>query len=134
MLQAVILGLVPLTSVHEEVYRNLPILFLVLFVVTAVNFLKDLLALVFMKAVLFFRSEILLALFFNIMPAILSALLDALTVAAVLITVLLSLFLVFHRFASERVSMKTMTVLTMFRSMLNIEQNWKCSGAHCVVS
>lgn len=101
-LQTILLGLVPLEMVNEEIAHNLPILFLVLFVVTAVNFLKDLLALAFMKAVLLIRSELLLALFFLLLPAVLSALLDALTVMAVVLTVFMSLYGIFHRFASER--------------------------------
>ncbi len=101
-LQACALGLAPLEAVHEEVAHNLPILFLVFFVVTAVNFLKDLLALIFIKAVLAIRSSLALGMFFLVLPAILSALLDALTVMAVVVTVFLALFAIFHRFASAR--------------------------------
>ncbi len=102
LLQTMALGLAPMEAVHEEIAYNLPILFLVLFVVTAVHFLKDLLAFVFVKAILGIRSEMLLGLFFLITPAVLSAMLDALTVMAVVIAVFAALYAVYHKHASER--------------------------------
>ncbi len=101
LLEAAVLGMVPLETIHHEIEHNMPVLFLVLFVVTGVHFLKDLLSFLFIKAILGIKSELVLALFFIATGSVLSALLDALTVMAVVITVLGSLYAVYHRFESE---------------------------------
>jgi NhaB family Na+:H+ antiporter len=101
LLEAFVLQLVPMPAVHEEIAHNMPILYLVLFVVTGVYFLKDLLSFLFIRIILAIRSEITLSLFLLLMPAFLSALLDALTVTAVVGTVLASLFATYHRIESQ---------------------------------
>ncbi len=100
LLEAVALGMVPLELIHTEIAHNLPILFLVLFVVTGVYFLRDLLAFLFIKAILNIRTDVLLGLFFLILGTILSALLDAMTVVAVVSSVLYTLFIIYHRIES----------------------------------
>ncbi len=100
LLEAATFGMVPLETILREIEHNMPVLFLVLFVVTGVHFLKDLLSFLFIKAILGIKSELALALFFLTTGAILSALLDALTVMAVVITVLHSLYDIYHRFES----------------------------------
>lgn len=102
VVEAVILQLLPLPAFHEEVSRNMPVLFLVLFVVTAVSFLKELLVYVFTRLVLLLSSKTFTALFFLGAGAILSALLDALTVIAVVIAVFSVLYAEYHRYASGK--------------------------------
>jgi NhaB family Na+:H+ antiporter len=101
-IQTMVLGMVSTGKVHEEIFNNLPVILLVLFVVTAVSFLKEFLTFVFMKVIISVKSKVMLALFFCAMSAILSSLLDALTVTAVIIAVLMSLYGAYHRFASSK--------------------------------
>jgi NhaB family Na+:H+ antiporter len=101
LLEALALGLVSPETIHKEEAHNLPILFLVLFVVTGVYFLKELLGMVFMHAILRLRSERALGLFFLCTPAFLSALLDAMTVTAVVVIVMLTILEVVHAYASQ---------------------------------
>jgi Na+:H+ antiporter, NhaB family len=102
LLEALVLQLVPPDAVHEEIAHNLSILFLVLFVVTAVHFFKGFLSRLFIKTILVIRSDILLSQFFLILGTVLSALLDALTVMAVVIAVLSTLFAAYHRYESAK--------------------------------
>ena len=102
VLEAAILQLLPLPAFHQEVSRNMPVLFLVLFVVTAVSFLKELLVYVFTRLVLLLPSKTCTALFFLGAGTVLSALLDALTVIAVVIAVLSVLYAEYHRYASGK--------------------------------
>lgn len=101
-IETMILGMVSTGKVHEEVFHNLPVMLLVLFVVTAVSFLKEFLTFIFMKVIVSVRSKVALSFLFCAMSAVLSAMLDALTVTAVIIAVLMGLYGAYHRFASNK--------------------------------
>lgn len=101
LLQAVLLQLVPLNSIHVEIAHNMPILYLILFVVTGVHFLKDLLSFLLIKAILGIRSEIALAVGFLVVGGIKSGLLDALTVLSVVIAVLTSVWTLYQNYESR---------------------------------
>lgn len=87
LIEALFLGLTTPASLNQEVTNNLSVLLLLIFMVTAIHFLRDLLMIIFCKILTFTRSQTTLALLFTISAAVLSAFLDALTVTAVVITV-----------------------------------------------
>ncbi len=101
LLQAILLQLVPLKSIHEEIAHNMPILYLILFVVTGVHFLKDLLSFLFIKAILGIKEEIVLAVAFLVVGGIKSGVLDALTVMSVVIAVLVNISMLYQDYASR---------------------------------
>jgi NhaB family Na+:H+ antiporter len=103
LIQTMVLGMVSTETVHEEVFHNLPVMLLVLFVVTAVSFLKEFLTFVFMKIITSIKSKTVLSVLFCGISAVLSAMLDALTVTAVIIAVLMGLYSAYHHFASNKV-------------------------------
>ncbi|MES2663352.1 MAG: sodium/proton antiporter NhaB [Pseudomonadota bacterium] len=99
-IQAVALGLTSAHAVAEEVSRNFPVILLLIFMVAAIYFMKDLLLFIFTKILLNVRNKSGLAFLFCFLAAILSAFLDALTVIAVVISVGLGFYTIYHRAAS----------------------------------
>ena len=87
LIEALVLGLTTPENLYREVLNNFPVLLLLIFMVTAIHFLRDLLMVVFCKILTETRSQAMLALAFTTSAAFLSAFLDALTVTAVIITV-----------------------------------------------
>jgi Na+:H+ antiporter, NhaB family len=98
--QAVLLGLATPADVYAEVGKGLPVILLLLFMVSAIAFMQELLAYIFSKLLALVRSHTLLALYFCLAGAVLSAFLDALTVVAVVISVMLGLYRVYFLAAS----------------------------------
>jgi NhaB family Na+:H+ antiporter len=86
-LEALLLGLTTPASVYGETQHGLPIILLLIFMVSAIAFMQELLVYVFLKALTVVRSQTGLALTFCATAALLSAFLDALTVIAVVMTV-----------------------------------------------
>ncbi|MGQ9424619.1 sodium/proton antiporter NhaB [Gilvimarinus sp. F26214L] len=99
-LEAVLLGLTTPEMVYQEVLNNLTVIFLLMFMVAGIFFMKDLLLYIFTKMFIRVRSKVALSLLFSVSAATLSAFLDALTVTAVLIAVSVGFYSVYHRFAS----------------------------------
>ena len=99
-LEAVLIGLTNPASVYEEVSGALPVLLLLIFMVAAIYFLKELLLFAFTRILLGVRSQVTLSVVACASAALLSAFLDALTVVAVVMTVAAAFYQVFHRFAS----------------------------------
>ncbi|MCK5893124.1 MAG: sodium/proton antiporter NhaB [Endozoicomonadaceae bacterium] len=87
LIEALFLGLTTPESLNQEVTNNFSVLLLLIFMVTAIHFLRDLLMIIFSKILTVTQSQAILALLFTISAAVLSAFLDALTVTAVVITV-----------------------------------------------
>lgn len=101
-IEAVVIGMTSAESVYHETTENFAVILLVMFMVTGIFFIRELLLLVFTKLIVAVRSKLLLSLTFTGVAALLSAFLDALTVIAVVIAVGTGLYAVYHRFASDR--------------------------------
>ncbi len=101
-IEAVIIGLTSPESVYHEVNANLEVILLLMFMVAAIYFMKDMLLWVFTKVFINVEDKIKLSLLFSFIPAFLSAFLDALTVTAVLISVGVGFFSIYHRVISNK--------------------------------
>ena len=99
-IEAALLGLVTPVHIQQEIETGLPVILLLMFMVAAIYFLRDMLVYTFTKLLLRVRSRTMLAFWFVIVGALLSAFLDALTVLAVIITVAGGFFAVYHRAAN----------------------------------
>ena len=95
-LQVLFLGLTTSYHVFYEIKSNLEVILLLVFMVSAIFFMKDILLVIFTKIIQWFRSKILLSLLFVLSAAVMSAFLDALTVTAVLISVTLGFYKIFE--------------------------------------
>ena len=95
--QSLLLGLTDSYHVLHEVESNLEVILLLVFMVSAIFFMKNLLMVIFTKLLQAVRSKIFLSFLFVISAAFLSAFLDALTVTAVLITVTVGFYHVFDK-------------------------------------
>lgn len=100
--EAVVLGMTSPDNVFHELETNVQVIFLLVFMVAGIFFLKEMLLFVFTKILIKVRSKILLALMFCAVAAFLSAFLDALTVTAVIITVAAGFYGVYHKVASGK--------------------------------
>lgn len=87
VVEAFVLGLAKSDTFLHEVEMNLNVLLLVVFMVAAIHFLKNLLLWFFTKLLLGVESKIVMSALLMFMTALLSAFLDALSVAAVLVSV-----------------------------------------------
>tara|TARA_B100001029_G_scaffold97821_1_gene80439 strand:- start:2191 stop:3654 length:1464 start_codon:yes stop_codon:yes gene_type:complete len=104
-LQILLLGLTDTYHVFNEIVSNLEVLLLLIFMVSAIFFMKDLLMVIFTKLLETIKSKTVLSLFFVISAAFLSAFLDALTVTAVLISVTLGFYRIFEKnFKENKIS------------------------------
>ena len=101
-IEAVLLGLVTPAQVQHEIESGLPVILLLVFMVAAIYFLREMLVYTFTKLLVRVRSSSLLAFLFVIVSALLSAFLDALTVLAVMITVVGGFYGVYHRVATGK--------------------------------
>ena len=98
-LEAVCIGVTSPATIYEEVVANLPTLLLLIFMVSGIYFLKDVLSLIFTKLFLRFRKKWQVSLVFCLVSAAASSFLGALTVLAVLIAVCFNFFAIYHRVA-----------------------------------
>ena len=99
-LEILILKLTSPEAAKEEVIQNFEVIFLLMFMVAGIYFMKPLLMFIFSKAFTKIKSKLFLSLLFLILAAILSAFLDALTVTAVLISVAVGFYGVYHKIQS----------------------------------
>ena len=101
-IHAVAFGMTTGYHVYEEIKINLEVILLLMFMVAAVHFMKDMLLYIFTKIFIKVRSKLALSLMFSFLAAFMSAFLDALTVTAVLIAVFVGFYSVYHKFASGK--------------------------------
>jgi NhaB family Na+:H+ antiporter len=99
-IEGLLLGLTTPPDVYREVQQGLPIILLLIFMVSAIAFMQELLVYVFSRVLTVVRSSIALALSFCAAAALLSAFLDALTVIAVVMTVALGFYRIYFVVAS----------------------------------
>ncbi|MBI4665698.1 MAG: sodium/proton antiporter NhaB [Nitrospinae bacterium] len=99
-LEAIVMGMSTPDRVYEEAHHNFPVIMLLMFMVAAIFFMKDLLLYIFSNVLVKIRSKILISLLFCALGAFLSAFLDALTVVAVIMTVGTGFYSEYHRHAS----------------------------------
>ena len=100
--EAVLIGMTSPDHIYEEALANIDVIFLLMFMVAGIFFLKQMLLFTFTKIFVNIRSKVLLSLMFSFVAAFLSAFLDALTVTAVIITVVAGFYGVYHRVASGK--------------------------------
>ena len=100
VIEAVLLGLTTPDSIYAETVHNFQVVMLLMFMVAAIYFMRELLLFLFTGILLSVRSKTALALLFCFLGAFLSAFLDALTVIAVVMSVLSGFYFVYHRAAS----------------------------------
>ncbi|HEY5666731.1 MAG TPA: sodium/proton antiporter NhaB, partial [Gammaproteobacteria bacterium] len=100
--EAVLIGMTSADSVFHEAEENIQVIFLLIFMVAGIFFLKQMLLFTFTKIFVKVRSKVLLSVLFSFTAAFLSAFLDALTVTAVIITVSAGFYGVYHRVASGK--------------------------------
>ncbi|MXP50928.1 sodium/proton antiporter NhaB [Pantoea sp. SoEX] len=91
-LEAIIIGMSSAERVKFELYNNIEVLLLLIFMVSGIFFVKKLLLFYFTRLILSINSKVKLSLVFCITSSLLSAFMDALTVLAVIITVFISLY------------------------------------------
>lgn len=101
-IESVLLGLVTPARIQHEIESGLPVILLLMFMVAAIYFLREMLVYTFTKLLVRVESRTLLALLFVSTGALLSAFLDALTVLAVIITVAGGFYAIYHRMASGK--------------------------------
>ena len=101
-IEATVLGLVTPDGIQQEIETGLPVILLLIFMVAAIYFLREMLVYTFTKLLLRVKSRSLLAFMFVATGAVLSAFLDALTVLAVIMTVAGGFYAVYHRVASGK--------------------------------
>jgi NhaB family Na+:H+ antiporter len=101
-IEAVVIGLASAESVYHEAEHNFPVIMLLMFMVSGIFFLKEMLLFSFTKILLGVKSKKLLSLLFCSVSAVLSAFLDALTVTAVIITVAYGFYGIYHKVASGK--------------------------------
>ncbi len=100
--EAVLIGMTSPETIYEEVRGAVAVIFLLIFMVAGIFFLKQMLLFVFTRIFVTVRSKVLLSVMFCFVSAFLSAFLDALTVTAVIITVVAGFYGVYHRVASGK--------------------------------
>jgi NhaB family Na+:H+ antiporter len=101
-IEAVLLHLTDAASVYNEVVSGIPVILLMVFMVTAIYFLRELLQVTFTALLIRVRSHLALSVLFCVVAAVLSAFLDALTVTAVVITAAMGFYAVYHSVASGK--------------------------------
>ncbi len=96
-LEAITVGLASPHTVYHEVLTNIPTLLLLIFMVAAIFFIKDVLFLAMTKLFLAIRKKCILSLVFCLICASLSAFLDALTLVSIAIAVGFNFYAIYHR-------------------------------------
>jgi len=99
-IESIVIGLTDVKIIFEEVESNIETLLLLIFMVSAIYFIKDVLFIVITKLFLVFRKKHVLSLVFCFICASLSAFLDALTLVAIAIAVCFNFYAIYHRVES----------------------------------
>jgi Na+/H+ antiporter NhaB len=101
VIEANLLGLTNPHTLLHEVTSNLNVIIMVIFMVAAIHFLKNLLLWVFTKILLKVKNKTELSVFFVLAATILSAFLDALTVSAVVVSVCTGFLAIYYYVVKE---------------------------------
>lgn len=101
-LEALLLRMTGPEVVYHEIEKNVSVILLLMFMVTGIVFLRDLLLVIFSNILVGVRNKVVLSLLFCALGAGMSAFLDALTVTSVVMSVAVGMYAVYHRFASMR--------------------------------
>ncbi|MGH8399142.1 MAG: sodium/proton antiporter NhaB [Gammaproteobacteria bacterium] len=117
-LEAILIGMASPLHVYQEVAHNLPVLLLLMFMVSGIFFMQDLLLAVFTRLLLDVQRKWLLSLLFCLVAAFLAAFLDALTVIAVVITVIGGFYAVYQRTIKEATHGLESAEMKEFRAFL----------------
>ena len=96
-LQATLMGMTTPEHIYKEVLINFEVLFLLIFMVAGIFFMREFLLMVFSQLLIKVRSYRSLALMFCFSAAFFSAFLDALTVMAVLISSFVGFYSVYYK-------------------------------------
>jgi NhaB family Na+:H+ antiporter len=96
-IQVLALGLTDTHHVYEEVLHGLPVILLVVFMVAAVHFLREMLFKFINKVLLGIRSPVIMNFATVVVVSVLSAFLDALTILAILIALTTTFYLVYEK-------------------------------------
>jgi len=98
-LEAIVIGLASPEHVYEEIVMNLPIVLLLIFMVAAIHYVRDVVFIGFAKLFVSIRNKQLLSFTFCAICASLSAFLDALAIMAAIIAVSFNFFAIYRRVA-----------------------------------
>ena len=96
-IESIVIGLTNAHTVYDEVLVNIPTLLLLIFMVAAIFFIKDVLFIAMTKLFLAIRRKYVLSLVFCLICASLSAFLDALTLVSIAIAVCFNFYAIYHR-------------------------------------
>lgn len=100
-IEALAIGLTTTGQIKSEIYHNLEVILLLMFMVAGIHFVRELLLLCFTQIIIKVRSKMVLSLIFCGLSAFLSAFLDALTVLAVIITVCSGFYAIYHEYITS---------------------------------
>ncbi|MCR5537266.1 MAG: sodium/proton antiporter NhaB [Succinivibrio sp.] len=92
VLEACFLGMCPMEAVTHEIYANLEVILLLMFMVAGIHFVRDFLLFIFTKLLVGVRSTVLLSFLFCFLSGLISAFVDALTVLAIIIATSVGLY------------------------------------------
>jgi Na+:H+ antiporter, NhaB family len=104
VIQAVLLGLTTPARIYAETLGGVSVLLLLIFTVSAISFMQELLVTIFARLLTAVRSPILLALLFCLIGTVLSAFLNAVTVLAMVMAVALGFYRIYFVAASGLVT------------------------------
>jgi len=107
-IESIVIGLTNPETIYNEVLANAPTLLLLIFMVSAIYFIKDVLFLAMTKLFLVFKKKHALSLVFCLICTSLSAFLDALTLVAIAIAVCFNFYAIYHRVANHSDDAKEM--------------------------
>jgi NhaB family Na+:H+ antiporter len=100
VIQALLLGLTTPARVYEETLGGVSVLLLLIFTVSAISFMQELLVYIFARLLTAVRSPTMLALLFCLIGTVLSAFLNAVTVLAMVMAVALGFYRIYFVAAS----------------------------------
>ena len=100
-LEAIIINMASPNAVYNSLVENFPVILLLIFMVAAIYFMKDLLSFIFLRFLTAVHSKLLLSFIFCLSGAVLSAFLDALTVTAVIIAAIHSIYDIYHKAVTD---------------------------------
>jgi NhaB family Na+:H+ antiporter len=101
-LQTVFLKLTTPDLIYQEVINNISVIFLLIFMVAGIYFMKDLLLACFTVILIKIKNKVVLSVTILLITAVLSAFLDALTVTAVMISSFYGFYAIYHKVASGK--------------------------------
>ena len=97
-IEACFMGMCTMDGVKHEIFNNLEVLLLLMFMLGGIHFVRDFLLFIFSKILVKVRNHVMIAFLFCFVGGFLAAFVDALTVLAVIIAVCMGLYRVYHSF------------------------------------